>query len=431
MSADITDAEIAEWLALAATERDWSGYQQSLARLCREVQRLRVKLATAEDTGYEAATTSAHEYLDAAGETSGRGAGIKLRIDAALKRAADAEALLAEVTPDECMHMRETVALRAQLADVREREEKAVIAWNDEVGAHEQTRVELKSVRAQLEKAQLELNEWHAEYDHHEAELKPLRAQLAEAEVSCNRWRACTAAVEVERNSLRAQLEHAHQNGARWAVEQGEQCKRADAAEAQLAREQAGTAKLRTALEAAKQWMMTLCEPDSENGRAYRRDKQQVINALATDAGAATAERLKRLERVYDAAKEGMMSIECGECGSGERCRICDEPYSQPPTSRAAFCSSSFHCCHDCTWHGGARIATCPLHTLREIPFFVKPGAALTCAHAWERHLWERGKEYCPYCATIRDAVPAPTPGRTSETEIVALAAEARDGDGK
>jgi hypothetical protein len=25
-----------------------------------------------------------------------------------------------------------------------------------------------------------------------------------------------------------------------------------------------------------------------------------------------------------------------------------------------------------------------------------------TCDHRWELHLWEQGKEYCPYCASMR-----------------------------
>ena len=36
-----------------------------------------------------------------------------------------------------------------------------------------------------------------------------------------------------------------------------------------------------------------------------------------------------------------------------ETCYTCDEPYSQPPTWRAAICSNPFHCCRDCTWEQG------------------------------------------------------------------------------
>lgn len=28
------------------------------------------------------------------------------------------------------------------------------------------------------------------------------------------------------------------------------------------------------------------------------------------------------------------------------------------------------------------------------------------CAHAWEGHLWERGREYCPRCGSFREYDP-------------------------
>lgn len=31
-------------------------------------------------------------------------------------------------------------------------------------------------------------------------------------------------------------------------------------------------------------------------------------------------------------------------------CSTCKEPYTKPPTTRASFCSNSFHCCRDCVW---------------------------------------------------------------------------------
>ncbi len=31
--------------------------------------------------------------------------------------------------------------------------------------------------------------------------------------------------------------------------------------------------------------------------------------------------------------------------------------------------------------------------------FFASPA---TCEHAWEAHVWERGSEYCPLCASER-----------------------------
>lgn len=33
-----------------------------------------------------------------------------------------------------------------------------------------------------------------------------------------------------------------------------------------------------------------------------------------------------------------------------ETCTTCDEPYSNPPTFRARFCSNPFHCCRECEW---------------------------------------------------------------------------------
>lgn len=38
----------------------------------------------------------------------------------------------------------------------------------------------------------------------------------------------------------------------------------------------------------------------------------------------------------------------------------------------------------------------------RPIPGIGKTGDPATCRHEWEPHLWERGNEYCPYCATTR-----------------------------
>lgn len=34
-------------------------------------------------------------------------------------------------------------------------------------------------------------------------------------------------------------------------------------------------------------------------------------------------------------------------------CQTCQEPYSNPPTSRSRICSNPFHCCRECTWEEG------------------------------------------------------------------------------
>ncbi len=40
-------------------------------------------------------------------------------------------------------------------------------------------------------------------------------------------------------------------------------------------------------------------------------------------------------------------------------CETCGEPYSMPPTMRAALCSNGFHCCRDCTWRNGQVVKSC------------------------------------------------------------------------
>lgn len=38
-------------------------------------------------------------------------------------------------------------------------------------------------------------------------------------------------------------------------------------------------------------------------------------------------------------------------------CETCGKPYEK--NAAAQFCSSSFHCCHDCTWKAGVRVMVC------------------------------------------------------------------------
>jgi hypothetical protein len=121
-----------------------------------------------------------------------------------------------------------------------------------------------------------------------------------------------------------------------------------------------------------------------------------------------TPERKERSKAGGSKVTSVVVDVECGNC-HGKRVFPGGKYMAEGEVINCPVCNGR-----------GTERGTVSLSLLRDLlngvsrpipgPFNAEDPA--TCAHEWEPHIWELGKQYCPYCATTRDPpAPAPDPG--------------------